>query len=197
MSGNGRRTKARLSARRKGTALVLGGVVAAAIVGAAAFSGGQRDGTTVQGTAALEEPAPEVTLTDFDGESFSLQSYEGRPVVMNFWASWCPFCVAEMPGFEKVHRAVSKDVVFLGIDQCESCQGGSRKAAERLARETGVTYRLAEDPNGSVFVAFGGSSMPTTIFIDADGRVVEHIGGMMSEEQLRDYIARLFGVGDA
>jgi thiol-disulfide isomerase/thioredoxin len=197
MSGNGRRTEARPSARRKRTALMLGGVVAAAIVGIAVFSGGQRGGTSVQGTAALEEPAPEVTLTDFDGESFSLQSYEGRPVVMNFWASWCPFCVAEMPGFEKVHRAVSEEVVFLGIDQCESCQGGSRKAAERLARETGVTYRLAEDPNGSVFVAFGGSSMPTTIFIDADGRVVEHVGGMMSEEQLRDYIARLFGVGDA
>ena len=197
MSENGRWTEARPPARRKRTALVLGGVVAAAIVGVAAFSEGQRGGTSVQGTAALEEPAPEVTLTDFDGEPFSLQSYEGRPVVMNFWASWCPFCVAEMPGCEKVHRAVSEDVVFLGIDQCESCQGGSRKAAERLARETGVTYRLAEDPNGSVFVAFGGSSMPTTIFIDADGRVVEHIGGMMSEEQLRDYIARLFGVGDA
>jgi len=56
---------------------------------------------------------------------------------------------------------------------------------------------LAEDPNGSVFVAFGGSSMPTTIFIDANGRVVENVGGMLSEAQLRDYIARLFGVGDA
>ncbi|MPZ93038.1 MAG: hypothetical protein GEU68_15710 [Actinobacteria bacterium] len=60
----GRRTEARLSARRKRTALVLGGVVAAAIFGVAAFSGGQRGGTSVQGTAALEQPAPEVTLTD-------------------------------------------------------------------------------------------------------------------------------------
>jgi cytochrome c-type biogenesis protein len=197
MSGSGRWTEARLPERRKRTALVAGGVVAAAIVGVAAFSGGQPADTSVRGTAALGEPAPEVTLTDFEGESFSLRDYEGLPVVMNFWASWCPFCAAEMPDFEKVHRAVSEDVVFLGIDQCESCQGGSRKAAEQLVRETGVTYRLAEDPNGSVFVAFGGSSMPTTIFIDADGRVVEHIGGMMSEGQLRDNIARLFGVGDA
>jgi thiol-disulfide isomerase/thioredoxin len=138
-----------------------------------------------------------VRLTDFEGQDFSLQDFEGRPVVMNFWASWCPFCVAEMPGFEKVHRSVGDEVAFLGIDPCESCQGGSREAAERLARETGVTYRLAEDPNGSVFVAFGGSSMPTTVFIDADGRVVERVGGMLSESQLRDFIGRLFGVGDA
>ena len=179
--------------------MVTGAVVAVAVAifGIAALSAGPRGGPAVTGAAALGEPAPEVTLTDFEGESFSLQDYEGRPVVMNFWASWCPFCAAEMPDFEKVHRSLSEDVTFLGIDQCESCQGGSRDAAERLARETGVSYRLAEDPNGSVFVAFGGSSMPTTIFIDANGLVVENVGGMLSEGQLRDYIARLFGVGDA
>jgi thiol-disulfide isomerase/thioredoxin len=197
MSGKRQGEGARVWARRKRTALVIGALGAVAIVGIAALSEGPRGGATVTGTASLGEPAPEVILTDFEGQSFSLQDYEGRPVVMNFWASWCPFCVAEMPDFEKVHRSLSEDVVFLGIDQCESCQGGSRAAAERLVRETGVTYRLAEDPNGSVFVAFGGSSMPTTIFIDADGRVVENVGGMLSEGQLRDYIARLFGVGDA
>lgn len=197
MGAKRRREAARASARRKRALMVTGAIAAAAIVGIAALSAGPRGGTSVTGAAALGKPAPEVTLTDFEGESFSLQDYEGRPVVMNFWASWCPFCAAEMPDFEKVHRSLSEDVTFLGIDQCESCQGGSRDAAERLARETGVSYRLAEDPNGSVFVAFGGSSMPTTIFIDANGRVVENVGGMLSEGQLRDYIARLFGVGDA
>lgn len=197
MSGKSRRQEARTAAGRRRTWWVLGSVAAAALVGIAALSGAPRGGAQVSGTAALGEPAPEVTLTDFEGETFSLQDYEGRPMVVNFWASWCPFCAAEMPDFEKVHRSVSDDVVFLGIDQCESCQGGSRDAAERLARETGVSYRLAEDPDGSVYVAFGGSSMPTTIFIDADGRVVEHVGGMLSESQLRDYISRLFGVGDA
>ena len=199
MGDKRRRGAARVSARRKRALMVTGAAVAVAVAifGIAALSAGPRGGPAVTGAAALGEPAPEVTLTDFEGESFSLQDYEGRPVVMNFWASWCPFCAAEMPDFEKVHRSVSEDVTFLGIDQCESCQGGSRDAAERLARETGVSYRLAEDPNGSVFVAFGGSSMPTTIFIDANGRVVENVGGMLSEAQLRDYIARLFGVGDA
>jgi thiol-disulfide isomerase/thioredoxin len=196
MSGGRRRQEARLAARRRNLLLIVGAVGAIALVGVAALFGGPSGGA-VEGTAALGEPAPEVRLTDFEGQEFSLQDYEGRPVVMNFWASWCPFCAAEMPDFEKVHRSVADEVAFLGIDQCESCQGGSADAARELARETGVTYRLAEDPDGSVFVAFGGSSMPTTVFIDADGRVVEHIGGMLSESQLRDNVSRLFGVGDA
>ena len=201
MSGTRRRQEARLasrrSARRRNLLLTAGAVGAVALVGAASLFNGQRGGATLEGTAALGEPATEVHLTDFEGQEFSLQDYEGRPVVVNFWASWCPFCAAEMPDFEKVHRSVADDVAFLGIDQCESCQGGSADAARELARETGVTYRLAEDPDGSVFVAFGGSSMPTTVFIDAEGRVVEHIGGMLSESQLRGYVGRLFGVGDA
>ncbi len=141
------------------------------------------------------ERVPEVTLSDFEGKRFSLSDYRGRPLVVNFWASWCPFCIAEMPDFEKVHRSLEGEVAFLGIDQCETCQGGTLAAAKDLARKTGVTYRLAEDPDGSVFVAFGGSSMPTTVFIDARGRVVDHVGGMLTEAQLRDRIRRLFGVG--
>lgn len=203
MSGNSRRREVRDATRRRHRRWWALGLVAAVVLsgGLALFAIGPRgatqSGAQVSGTAALGEPAPEVTLTDFDGESFSLQDFEGRPVVMNFWASWCPFCIAEMPDFEKVHRSLADEVVFLGIDQCESCQGGSREAAERLVRETGVSYRLAEDPDGSVFVAFAGSSMPTTVFIDADGRVVEHVGGMLTEPQLRERLSRLFGVGDA
>ena len=48
--------------------------------------------------------APQATLVDFDGKPFTLADYEGTPIVVNFWASWCPFCIAEMPGFEKVHQ---------------------------------------------------------------------------------------------
>lgn len=141
--------------------------------------------------------APRLNLIDFDGRPLTLAEYRGRPVVMNFWASLCPFCAAEMPDFERVHRALGDRVVFLGIDQCERCQGGTLAAAKVLARETGVTYRLAEDPTGSTFVAFGGTSMPTTIFIDGRGRVVQRIGGMLSETQLRGYIHRYLGVRDA
>lgn len=129
-------------------------------------------------------PAPDrghlsVALSDFDGGEFTLETYRGRPVVVNFWASWCPSCAAEMPAFEQVHRRFEGTVEFLGINHSDR-----RSSAEELARSTGVTYRLAEDPEGQLFIAFGGTGMPTTGFIDADGRIADVVVGQLSAQQL-------------
>ncbi len=145
-------------------------------------SGSQRDRTN-------RAAAPQVTLVDFDGRPFTLAQYKGTPVVVNFWASWCPFCIAEMPDFEKVHQAVKDDVQFVGIDQRDDLE-----AAKRLAKETGVTYRLVHDPEGRAYDAIANGAMPTTAFIDADGNVIEVVGGQLSEEQLRERIFELFGI---
>src|SRR5918992_6276090 len=129
MGSSHRRQRARLKARRN-KALLLGAAIGtAALVGVFALLAGPGDDATVAGETALGDPALEVRLTDFEGKEFSLQDYEGRPVVVNFWSSWCPFCAAEMPDFEKVHRSIGDEVAFLGIDQCESCGGGSADAA--------------------------------------------------------------------
>jgi len=124
-----------------------------------------------------------VALQDFDGGGFTLESYEGRPMVVNFWASWCPSCAAEMPAFEQVHQRLQGTVNFLGVNHSDR-----RSSAEELARSTGVTYRLAEDPDGQLFSAFGGTGMPTTAFIDADGGVAEVVVGQLSEHQLTSLI---------
>jgi cytochrome c biogenesis protein CcmG/thiol:disulfide interchange protein DsbE len=134
-------------------------------------------------------PAPQVGLVDFSGKPFTLAEYRGTPVVVNFWASWCPFCIAEMPGFEEVHQALGDKVQFVGIDQRDDFD-----AAKRLAAETGVTYRLVKDPDGRAYDAIANGAMPTTAFIDADGKVVEVVGGQLSEDQLRERILKLFGV---
>jgi cytochrome c biogenesis protein CcmG/thiol:disulfide interchange protein DsbE len=150
---------------------------------------GRTGDVSVDGQAAPGARSPNVSLVDFEGKFFSLSEYRGTPVVLNFWASWCPSCVAEMRDFEKVHKDLQGEVVFIGIDQRDD-----RNAAEALAQETGVTYRLAEDPDGRVFDAFGGVGMPTTAFIDADGNVVDVVTGQLSEELLREYLDRSFGV---
>jgi thiol-disulfide isomerase/thioredoxin len=150
---------------------------------------GQRGDVSVGGRATPGAASPEVHLVDFDGEPLALTDYRGKPVVLNFWASWCPSCVAEMPEFEKVHQRLKAEVVFLGIDQRDD-----RSAAEELAGRTGVTYRLAEDPDGRVYDAFGGVGMPTTVFIGANGEVVDVVTGQLTEELLRHHIARSFGV---
>lgn len=124
-----------------------------------------------------------VALTDFEGGRFTLETYRGRPMVVNFWASWCPSCAAEMPAFEQVHQRFGGSVEFLGVNHSDT-----RSSAEELAHSTGVTYRLAEDPQGQLFVAFGGVGMPTTAFIAADGEIAEVVVGQLSEQQLASLI---------
>ncbi len=140
-----------------------------------------------EGGTGPGRPAPAIELTDFEGKTFSLADYRGRPVVVNFWASWCPSCVAEMPDFERVHASLGDRVAFVGINHSDN-----RSTAERLARETGVTYRLVEDPDGRAFRAFGGLGMPATAFVDAEGEIVEVVVGQLSAAQLEDYIDRSF-----
>jgi len=143
------------------------------------------------GQASSGEPAPAVEMTDFDGKQVILSSYAdaGTPIVLNFWASWCPFCLAEMPDFERVSQATAGRVAFIGVNLQDD-----QALAKELAEETGVTYLLARDPQGVVYAAFGGIGMPTTVFVDASGIVREVVTGQMSESQLRSKIADYFAL---
>lgn len=141
----------------------------------------------ISGTVALGEPAPDIAMTDFDGDRLKLSDFEGKPLVVNFWASWCPNCVAEMPDFERVYQASVGEIGFLGINQSDA-----PGAAKDLARQTGVTYPLAVDPQGEIFQIFGAPGMPTTVFIDASGNVVDVVVGQLSADALTGYIERSF-----
>ncbi len=148
-----------------------------------------QDAALVIGRASAGETAPDVEMVDFDGELVTLSDYAGTPVVLNFWASWCPFCIAEMPDFERVSQATTGRVAFIGVNLQDDAG-----LAKSLAGETGVTYRLTRDPQGVVYAAFGGIGMPTTVFVDASGIVREVVTGQMSETQLRSKIAEHFSV---
>jgi thiol-disulfide isomerase/thioredoxin len=146
-------------------------------------------GVVVEGVAAVGHPAPRVELPGLRGGRVRLAALRGRPVVLNFWASWCPPCLAEMPEFERVHRRLGDRVAFLGVNQRDQAQ-----AAEELARSTGVTYPLAVDPTGRSFDAFGGLGMPTTALIRADGTVADIFAGQLDETLLSERIRRALGV---
>jgi len=171
--------------------LVLGSVLAisAILVVFVLAPSGADEGTAGVEDPTVTNPAPEVELVDFNGETLRLSDFEGRPVVLNFWASWCPPCIAEMPDFERVNQAVGDRVIFIGVN----FQDDADQAA-RLAVETGVTYRLVRDPQGLIFQKFDGLGMPTTVFIDASGSVREVVTGQMSESQLRAKIAEYFSI---
>jgi cytochrome c biogenesis protein CcmG/thiol:disulfide interchange protein DsbE len=134
------------------------------------------------------EPAPTAEFAMFDGSSATLADYEGQPLVVNFWASWCPSCVAEMAAaFKPVQQSLGDEVAFLGLNIQDD-----RADALRLIEETGVLFDLGHDPLGDLYLEFGGIGMPFTIFIDADGGIVEQHNGPLNEAQLLDMIEQAF-----
>lgn len=138
----------------------------------------------------IGQPAPEFTLPSLDGEeTVSLTDLRGDVVVVNFFASWCAPCVEEMPAFEAVHQDVGDRVTLIGMAN----QDAPENALETVAA-TGVTYPTFGDPDGDALTFFGGLAMPTTVFIDTDGEVVEVHSGALTEDELRAKLGELFGV---
>ena len=175
-------TSRQISRRTIGLVLTLIAVATAVFV---AFPGGGSDASIA--AAPGGDPAPEVTFDYFDGSEGSLADFAGTPLVLNFWASWCPACVAEMPDFQAVHQQLGDDVVFLGLDM----QDISRESALDLIQSTGVDYVLADDPTGEIFQAFGGFSMPTTVFINEAGEIVDTHNGTIFADDLTAKINEL------
>lgn len=123
---------------------------------------------------------PDVAFVWFDGTQGSTAGLAGTPTVLNFWASTCAACIAEMPEFEEVFQELRDEVAFVGMNT-----GDRRDAADRLAEQTGVTYPLAEDPASEVFRNFGGFVMPTTVFLNANGEVAYTWSGVLTGKELR------------
>lgn len=156
--------------------LVLVLVVAAAVlVGATVWVGSDGNGSVGDtGEGALDVP-----LAYLDGTAGNLSDFRGTPVVLNFWSSWCPACVAELPDFQQVSETLAGEVVFIGMNMQEV----DRAAAAELIAGAGVTYRLADDPDGELFRSFAGIGMPTTVFIDAEGRTATvHAGALFADD---------------
>ena len=170
-------------------------VVIAALVAGLAFGVGESDDggdsltldpdavTTPslgEGPDTVGRAAPTTAYTDFDDREGSVADYAGTPLVVNFFASWCVPCVREMPDFEQVHQDLGDQVAFLGLNMQDSITRG-----EELIDETGVTYDIGRDPDGSLLAQFGGVAMPTTVLVDADGTIVRVLSGGTTASELR------------
>jgi len=109
--------------------------------------------------------------TTLDGEQLDLADYAGKPVVVNFWASWCGFCEAEMPELIRFAEE-NPDVAVIGVAVNDD-EAAAREAAERW----GLTFPSVLDPEGRIFSGFESQGLPTTVFFDADLEVKETIIG--------------------
>ncbi|MCK5445955.1 MAG: TlpA family protein disulfide reductase [Rhodospirillaceae bacterium] len=129
----------------------------------------------------VKEPAPDFTLELFDGGSFSLSEHKGRPVVINFFASWCIPCKAEAPALDKVYREYKiKNVAFLGI----AIQDTESKAMA-FVEENGVTFPAGLDKDNAIKDLFGVYGIPATYFIDKNGIINYIHAGILTEDLIR------------
>lgn len=132
--------------------------------------------------------APDFTLPTVDGQTITLSDYTaaGTPVVLNFWATWCPPCRVEMPYFQSAAALHAGDVAILGLNQAESAAVIAAYAGDR-----GLTYPLLVDEDMKVNNLYGVLNLPTTVFIDHNGIVREVLIGTINQGVLDDRIAQL------
>jgi cytochrome c biogenesis protein CcmG/thiol:disulfide interchange protein DsbE len=137
-------------------------------------------------TQVVGGPAPDFTLQTFDGETVSLSELRGRPVVVNFWASWCPTCDEEMALLEATHQRYQGEVVFIGVDHVDT-----EAKARAYLEQYGITYQNGQDLGGRIADAFGLKGVPETFFIDENGTVIGMHTSVLSQAQLEGWIAML------
>ncbi len=136
--------------------------------------------TGLSGITMVNRPAPDFTLTTFEGTTISLEGLKGRPIVINFWASWCPPCRIEAPLLERTWRAYkNRDVVFIGVDVQDR-----EEDALNYIREFDITYPNGPDPTGEISIDYGVSGLPVTFFVSRQGEIVRRWVGAIERSVL-------------
>ena len=133
--------------------------------------------------------APDFTLSTPDGEKVSVVEFRGKPVIINFWATWCPPCRAEMPAIQRAYREYApQGLVVLGVNS--TVQDNPLDIAP-FVEKYGLTFRIPLDETGEAARKYQLASLPSTFFIGRDGVIREVVTGAMSEFLLRTKIEEI------
>ncbi|NLW23087.1 MAG: TlpA family protein disulfide reductase [Tissierellia bacterium] len=126
---------------------------------------------------AVGKEAPNFTLTNLEGEEVSLEDFRGKIVLLNFWATWCVYCDAEMPDLQKLHEE-NEDLVVLAVDVQES-----KEEVEEYIKKGGYDFPVVLDTKGEVAKTYLVTSFPRTYFIDKDGILLGAFPGMLTYDK--------------
>lgn len=144
-----------------------------------------QDTTENAGTQKADQNlAPDFTVYDAEGNAVRLSDYFGKPIVLNFWASWCGPCKMEMPDFDAKYRELGENIQFLMINMTD----GDRETVEGASgfiAQMGYTFPVFFDINYYATMAYDVYSLPTTFFIDQNGQVVAYANGAIDLQTLQ------------
>lgn len=142
-------------------------------------------------TAIAQNMAINFTVENAAGEEVELYSFVGKPIVLNFWASWCGPCKMELPDFQSAYEAYGEEVEFLLVNLTDGMQETKETAAAFMESE-GYTLPVYYDTKQEAAYAYQVYSIPTTYLIDASGEVVAKASGMIDKKTLEEGIALIY-----
>jgi cytochrome c biogenesis protein CcmG, thiol:disulfide interchange protein DsbE len=159
----------------KDLVLPVGGLLIGLLLGYLIITGNVLNkGPVNAGPPEIGQPIPDFELESLNGEILRLSQYHGHPVVVNFWGTWCPPCVQEMPLLEEVYSQKKPDLVILGVNEQDSSAD-----AQQFVVDFNIHFPILVDEDGRVADQYQVRGFPTTFFVDAEGVLrAQHIGGM-------------------
>jgi thiol-disulfide isomerase/thioredoxin len=131
------------------------------------------------------DKAPNFSLQDIDGNTVELSDFAGKVLIINSWASWCPFCVDELPDFSRLQKEFGDEIVMIAINRQESLEK-SKAYTNQIGATNDMLYLL--DPKDSFYKSIGGFSMPETIFVDDNQNIIIHKRGPMELLEMREKV---------
>ena len=135
--------------------------------------------------------APDFTVYHLDGNEVNLSDFFGKPIIVNFWASWCGPCKMEMPDFNEAYQIYNDEITFLMVNMTD----GSRETVEiasSFIEDSGYTFPVYYDTAYSAAITYSVSSLPTTYFIDAEGNLIAHARGAIDGATLQKGIDMIY-----
>ena len=142
---------------------------------------------TQETTEEAVDLAPALNVYDREGNPVSLTDMKGKPVIINFWATWCGPCKSELPAFQQAYETYGEDIVFMMVDMV-SGRTETKKGAIEYIDGQGYTFPLYFDEDETAVVSYDITAVPATFVIDAKGQVVESHVGAMSYDALEALI---------
>jgi len=143
-------------------------------------------------TTAARETAPDFTVVTGDGKTIRLSDMRGKPVILNFWASWCSYCKEEMPLFDQLYQENRKQVTFMMVDLTDG-QSETVSQGKAYLQSKGFTFPAYFDTKQEAAGAYNLTAIPQTYLIDRNGYIVKHINGAAQEQELRQGLALIKG----